>query len=102
MGGRGCSNQGLLTSLANSPAMALISKDGVGVSPSKVAPAGTSGSSGKCGSCGSTSIDVDPSRAEAVCTNCGDVIEASNIVADVQFEENAHGGMKLSLDVFVS
>ena len=35
----------------------------------------------KCGACGSTSIDVDPSRAEAVCTNCGEVLESNLIVA---------------------
>ena len=46
----------------------------------------------KCSSCGSTSIDVDPSRGDAVCTQCGEVLETSLIVSDVQFEENAHGG----------
>ena len=46
----------------------------------------------KCKSCGSTDIDVDPSRADAVCTNCGNVLESSIIVSDIQFEENAHGG----------
>ena len=46
----------------------------------------------KCESCGSTDIDVDPSRADAVCTHCGNVLESSIIVSDIQFEENAHGG----------
>ena len=58
--------------------------------------AGASGSSDasvtKCSSCGSTQIDVDPSRAECVCTGCGEVLSASMIVSDIQFEENAHGG----------
>ena len=55
---------------------------------------GSSGSkkSLKCDCCGSTEIDVDPSRADAVCTQCGNVLESSIIVSDIQFEENAHGG----------
>ena len=54
--------------------------------------ADSKGASTKCSSCGSTSIDVDPSRGDAVCTQCGEVLETSLIVSDVQFEENAHGG----------
>ena len=38
----------------------------------------------KCDSCGSTEIDVDPSRADAVCTHCGNVLESSIIVSDIQ------------------
>jgi len=37
----------------------------------------------KCTGCGSTDIDVDPSRADAVCTNCGNVLESSIIVSDI-------------------
>ena len=55
----------------------------------------------KCKSCGSTDIDFDPSRADAVCTNCGNVLESSIIVSDVQFEENAHGGSS-AIGTFVS
>jgi hypothetical protein len=38
----------------------------------------------KCNCCGSTDIDVDPSRADAVCTHCGNVLESSIIVSDIQ------------------
>merc|ERR1719266_230056 len=55
----------------------------------------------KCNACGSTDIDVDPSRADAVCTNCGNVLESSIIVSDIQFEENAHGGSS-AIGTFVS
>ena len=55
----------------------------------------------KCDSCGSTDIDVDPSRADAVCTSCGNVLESSIIVSDIQFEENAHGGTS-AIGTFVS
>ena len=48
----------------------------------------TGGSGGKknlkCDCCGSTDIDVDPSRADAVCTHCGNVLESSIIVSDIQ------------------
>ena len=55
----------------------------------------------KCNSCGSTEIDIDPARADAVCTACGIVLESSIIVSDVQFEENAHGGSS-AIGQFVS
>ena len=55
----------------------------------------------KCNACGSTDIDVDAARADAVCTNCGNVLEYSNIVSDIQFEENAHGGSS-AIGTFVS
>lgn len=45
----------------------------------------------KCKNCGSSDIEVDPSRGDAVCTNCGSVLEDNIIVAEVQFEENARG-----------
>jgi transcription factor IIIB subunit 2 len=38
----------------------------------------------KCDACGSTDIDVDAARADAVCTNCGNVLESSIIVSDIQ------------------
>ena len=64
--------------------------------------AGTgAGSYLKCDACGSTDIDVDPSRADAVCTGCGNVLESSIIVSDIQFEENAHGGSS-AIGTFVS
>lgn len=55
----------------------------------------------KCKNCGSTDIDVDPARGDAVCTSCGSVLEHSIIVAEVQFEENAHG-VASALGQFVS
>jgi transcription factor IIIB subunit 2 len=58
-------------------------------------------SSGKCKNCGSCEIDVDPARGDAVCTNCGSVLEDSIIVSEVQFEKNAHGGSS-ALGQFVS
>lgn len=45
----------------------------------------------KCKNCGSSDIEVDPARGDAVCTNCGSVLEDSIIVAEVQFEEGSHG-----------
>jgi transcription factor IIIB subunit 2 len=48
-------------------------------------------SSRKCKSCGSSDIEVDPARGDAVCTNCGSVLEVNIIVAEVQFEEGTHG-----------
>ncbi|KAL3279181.1 hypothetical protein HHI36_016694 [Cryptolaemus montrouzieri] len=45
----------------------------------------------KCKSCGCTEIEVDSARGDAVCTNCGAVLEDNIIVAEVQFEEGNHG-----------
>ena len=45
----------------------------------------------KCKNCGSSDIEVDPARGDAVCTNCGSVLEDNIIVAEVQFQEGAHG-----------
>ncbi|XP_066262675.1 transcription factor IIIB 90 kDa subunit [Euwallacea similis] len=45
----------------------------------------------KCKNCGSSDIEVDSARGDAVCTNCGSVIEDNIIVAEVQYEEGAHG-----------
>ncbi|XP_055908053.1 transcription factor IIIB 90 kDa subunit [Eupeodes corollae] len=46
----------------------------------------------KCKNCGSTDIEVDNARGDAVCTNCGSVLEDNLIVSEVQFEEAGHGG----------
>ncbi|KAK3887780.1 hypothetical protein Pcinc_008108 [Petrolisthes cinctipes] len=48
--------------------------------------------SGRCQHCGCTDIEVDPARGDAVCTSCGTVLSEHNIVSEVQFLENAHGG----------
>lgn len=45
----------------------------------------------KCKHCGSTDIEVDSARGDAVCTNCGSVLEDNLIVSEVQFEEAGHG-----------
>lgn len=55
----------------------------------------------KCKSCGSSDIEVDPARGDAVCTNCGSVLEVNIIVAEVQFEEGAHGSSS-AIGQFVS
>ncbi|KAL0869277.1 hypothetical protein ABMA27_007540 [Loxostege sticticalis] len=46
----------------------------------------------KCKHCGSSEIEVDPARGDAVCTSCGTVLEDNIIVAEVEFQETAHGG----------
>lgn len=55
----------------------------------------------KCKQCGSSEIEVDPARGDAVCTNCGTVLEDNIIVAEVEFQENAHGGAS-AIGQFVS
>ncbi|XP_037950896.1 transcription factor IIIB 90 kDa subunit isoform X2 [Teleopsis dalmanni] len=45
----------------------------------------------KCRNCGSTDIEEDNARGDAVCTNCGSVLEDSLIVSEVQFEEVGRG-----------
>ncbi|XP_074661350.1 transcription factor IIIB 90 kDa subunit-like [Tubulanus polymorphus] len=49
-------------------------------------------SSTVCSHCNSSDIDIDPARGDAVCTNCGSVLEDQIIVSEVQFAENALGG----------
>lgn len=55
----------------------------------------------KCKHCGSSEIEVDPARGDAVCTSCGTVLEDNIIVAEVEFQENAHGGAS-AIGQFVS
>ncbi|XP_013139186.1 PREDICTED: transcription factor IIIB 90 kDa subunit isoform X2 [Papilio polytes] len=55
----------------------------------------------KCKHCGSSEIEVDPARGDAVCTNCGSVLEDNIIVSEVEFQENAHGGSS-AIGQFVS
>uniref|UniRef100_A0A1B6D7A5 TFIIB-type domain-containing protein n=1 Tax=Clastoptera arizonana TaxID=38151 RepID=A0A1B6D7A5_9HEMI len=57
--------------------------------------------SNKCKNCGSTDLEVDPARGDTICTNCGTVLEDNVIVSEMQFEENAHGGMS-ALGQFVA
>lgn len=51
-------------------------------------------SSRNCQHCGCNEIDTDPARGDAVCTNCGSVLEDNIIVSEIQFEENSHGGAR--------
>ncbi|XP_039757546.1 transcription factor IIIB 90 kDa subunit [Pararge aegeria] len=55
----------------------------------------------KCNHCGSSEIEVDPARGDAVCTNCGSVLEDNIIVAEIEFQENTHGGSS-AIGQFVS
>ncbi|KAH9507205.1 transcription factor TFIIIB subunit brf1 [Bulinus truncatus] len=54
-----------------------------------------------CSQCGCTEIDSDPARGDAVCTNCGTVLEDQIIVSEVQYQENAAGGSSV-IGQFVS
>lgn len=78
----------------------VVSQPNQSVGPGAISGSGSKKSL-KCDSCGSTEIDIDPSRADAVCTSCGNVLESSIIVSDIQFEENAHGGTS-AIGTFVS
>ncbi|BES88044.1 transcription factor IIIB 90 kDa [Nesidiocoris tenuis] len=59
------------------------------------------GAGGKCKSCGSSTLEVDPSRGDTVCTTCGTVLEDSVIVSEVQYEDNSHG-ISTAIGQFVS
>ncbi len=54
-----------------------------------------------CKSCGCSDIDVDHARGDAVCTNCGSVVDDHLIVAEVEFQENSAGGANV-IGQFVS
>ena len=55
----------------------------------------------KCKSCGSINIETDPSRGDAVCTDCGTVCEDQLIVCETAFEETSSGNVRM-LGQFVS
>lgn len=48
-----------------------------------------------CPSCGSTSIEAREASGEAVCTECGVVVEENVIVSSVEFEETAAGTSRM-------
>ena len=50
-------------------------------------------SESKCRACGSTEIETDPGRGDAVCTNCGVVLEDQLIVNETTFDETSSGNM---------
>lgn len=58
-------------------------------------------SGSKCKQCGSTNIETDPARGDAVCTECGFVLEDQLIVSETAFEETPSGNMMM-LGQFVS
>ncbi|XP_012344124.1 LOW QUALITY PROTEIN: transcription factor IIIB 90 kDa subunit [Apis florea] len=50
-------------------------------------------SGSKCRNCGSTDIETDPARGDAVCTECGFVLEDQLIVSETAFKETPSGNM---------
>ncbi|CAL7951664.1 unnamed protein product [Xylocopa violacea] len=50
-------------------------------------------SGSKCRNCGSTNIETDPARGDAVCTECGVVLEDQLIVSETAFKETPSGNM---------
>lgn len=48
-------------------------------------------SGNKCRNCGSTNIETDPARGDAICMECGFVLEDSVIVNPPTFEESSSG-----------
>ncbi|XP_043505536.1 transcription factor IIIB 90 kDa subunit [Polistes fuscatus] len=57
-------------------------------------------SGSKCRNCGSVDIETDPARGDAVCTECGTVLEDQLIVSETTFEESPSGNM-IALGEFV-
>ena len=45
-----------------------------------------------CNHCGGTDIELDAARGDAVCIQCGTVLEENTIVNEVTFETSAGGG----------
>ncbi|TRY78164.1 hypothetical protein TCAL_07573 [Tigriopus californicus] len=87
----------------NAPPHSALGVQGV-VGGTPATPSASGGSAVKqptCPHCGSGSIETDAARGDAVCTDCGAVLETSLIVSDIQFEENAHGGSN-AIGQFVS
>ena len=58
-------------------------------------------SSKVCKQCGCSDVEIDQARGDAVCTNCGSVLEDNIIVSEVQFEQNAAGASNV-IGQFVS
>ena len=44
-----------------------------------------------CAQCGGTDIDIDAARGDAVCIQCGSVLEESTIVNEVTFAQDSSG-----------
>lgn len=48
-----------------------------------------------CPHCKSSELDVDPSRGDTVCMNCGSVLEENTIVSEVSFVANSDGSSSM-------
>jgi transcription factor IIIB subunit 2 len=44
-----------------------------------------------CPTCGSFELETNEASGDTVCTNCGTVLEESNIVSNIEFVETAAG-----------
>lgn len=53
-------------------------------------------SGNKCRNCGSTNIETDPGRGDAICIECGFVLEDSVIISQTTFEESSSGKVRNS------
>ena len=54
-----------------------------------------------CKNCGGTELDNDPTRGDAVCVNCGSVVESLCMVSSLEFQENSAGNASV-IGQFVS
>ena len=52
-------------------------------------------SSKVCKKCNSNEVEVDRARGITYCTICGDVLEESIIVSEIQIEEGSGGGCNI-------
>ena len=52
-------------------------------------------SGNKCRNCGSTNIETDPGRGDAICIECGFVLEDSVIISQTTFEESSSGKVRV-------
>ena len=54
-----------------------------------------------CSNCGGAEIEYDQSRGDAVCVQCGSVLEDNIIVSEVSFQEQSSGATSV-IGQFVS
>lgn len=54
-----------------------------------------------CSNCGGADIEYDQSRGDAVCVQCGSVLEDNIIVSEVSFQEQSSGATSV-IGQFVS
>lgn len=48
----------------------------------------------QCNKCGSTNIDTDSPSGNVVCIACGNVLEDSGIVSEVQYAQDSRGASR--------